>query len=94
MAEQMATGARLVSIAQASDNNPPIYRAFAAHYRDAGRRGHLHDQPAGDSYLCELDGLSYVVLQNASGVLAVYRVLPTGRLKGLRRSPREFGEAA
>jgi hypothetical protein len=35
-------------------------------------------------------GLSYVVLRNARGLLAVYRVRNDGMLKGLKRWPAEI----
>ena len=79
-------------LAQATDNEPLISRAFAAYFRSAARQGTIAAQPANDSYLCERDGKQYVVLHNVNGVLAVYRVRTSGILKELRRWPKEIEE--
>lgn len=79
-------------LASASDNEPVINRAFAAYFRSAAREGGAADQPASDSHLCELDGRQYVVLVNAGGVLAVYRVRTDGILKAMKRWPKELEE--
>lgn len=68
-------------------------RAMAAYYRSAGDGAMQPSQPD----LVEHEGLSYVVLQNTHGILAVYRVrVVNGQpvLKGLKRWPKEFGTAA
>lgn len=78
-------------LAQATDNDPLISRAFAAYFRSAAREGiPSPDMPANDSHLCELGGKRYVVLHNVNGVLAVYRVRNDGVLKGLKRWPKEL----
>ena len=59
-------------------------RAFTAYFR---RHGELADQPANTSGVVEHEGLQYVVLHNANGVLAVYRVTNRGQLKHLTRWP-------
>jgi hypothetical protein len=77
-------------VAQATDNEPLINRAFAAHFRSAARQDVIADQPANTSYLAELDGKQYVVLENVNGVMRVYRVRNDGILKELRRWPKEL----
>lgn len=77
-------------VAQATDNDPLINRAFAAHCRACARMGALADQPANTSHRCSLDGKEYVVLENANGVLRVYRVRNDGILKELKRWPKEL----
>jgi hypothetical protein len=78
-------------------------RAFAAYYRtegdanartegDANARTEgdanaVVDQPADTSGVVEHEGKTYVVLHNARGTLAVYRVRNSGLLKRLRRWP-------
>lgn len=65
-------------------------RAIAAYYRSA-RGGEILDQPSsGASGVTEHEGKEYVILRNVNGVLAVYRVRPSGALKGLRRWPKEL----
>lgn len=69
-------------------------RAIAAYYRSRTRSGaEIIDQPSTDSGVTGQDGLTYAVLQNASGTLAVYRVRGSGALKELRRWPREVAHA-
>ena len=66
-------------------------RAYAAWFRGARRQGHSADQPSESrSSIDEHDGKQYVVLRNAAGTLAVYRVRNDGVLKGLKRWPREL----
>lgn len=79
-----------ISIATATDHDPIIDRAFAAWFREADRHGAVVDIPANTSYRTEIDGKEYVVLENCNGILAVYRVRTTGRLKYLRRWPAEL----
>ena len=57
---------------------------MAAWFRSGG-----NDQPSTESGVLEHDGRDYVVLHNASGTMAVYRVLPKGTLKNLKRPPRD-----
>ncbi|HEX6524515.1 MAG TPA: hypothetical protein VF070_31610 [Streptosporangiaceae bacterium] len=80
-------------IASRSDSFDPenlITRAFGAWFRSRSRMGEYSpDQPANTSYLCELDGgRRYVVLQNCKGVMAVYRVRPSGVLREMKRWPK------
>lgn len=77
-------------LASASSNEPLINRALAAYFRSAARGGGVPDQPSADSHLCELDGRQYVVLVNARGILAVYRVRTDGILKAMKRWPKEL----
>jgi len=78
-------------IAQAKDNERVIDRAFAAWFRAGKRAGATSpDIPANDSYLCELAGRRYVILQNINGIMAVYRVKTNGILREMRRWPREL----
>jgi hypothetical protein len=80
-------------LAEARGNDPLIVRAMSAYYRQGHREG-LTDQqitiPANTSFLAETGGKRYVVLENANGVLAVYRVRNDGVLKGLKRWPKEL----
>jgi hypothetical protein len=80
-------------LAEARDNDPLLVRAMSAYYRQGRREGHTDEQitiPANSSFLAELGGKRYVVLENVNGVLAVYRVRNDGVLKGLKRWPREL----
>lgn len=70
--------------------NNIVSRAFAAYFSRAAREGWIADQPSNYSDLHKVDDREYVVLENVSGILAVYRVRPNGRLKYLRRIPREL----
>lgn len=69
------------------DEDDALRRAFAAHFRTGGV-----DQPSNTSGVEEHDGRFYVVLRGGRGPgpLRVYRVLPGGKLKGLRRWPKEI----
>lgn len=72
--------------------DPLVRRAFAAYYRSGSAGGSL-PEPASTSFLGELDGKQYVVLENMNGILAVYRVRTyDGILKRLKRWPTELGE--
>jgi len=62
-------------------------RAFAAYYRTEGDANAVVDQPTDTSGVVEHEGKTYVVLHNARGTLAVYRVRNSGLLKRLRRWP-------
>jgi hypothetical protein len=73
--------------------NDLLGRAFSAYFARAAREGWIPDQPANYSDVREVDGREYVVLENVRGVLAVYRVRTNGRLKYLRRWPRELARS-
>jgi hypothetical protein len=60
-------------------------RAFAAYFK-AGAT----DQPSNQSGVEVVGGLKYVHLRSAGRTLAVYRVENVGRLKRLRRWPKEL----
>ena len=60
-------------------------RAFAAYFRTGGS-----DQPAKESGVMVVNGKRYVHLFSTRGTLAVYRVENIGRLKRLRRWPKEL----
>ena len=63
--------------------NPELERrALSAYYR----YGHFPAQPGSVEYV-ELDERHYVLLRNADGILAVYRVRTRGQLKRLTRWP-------
>jgi hypothetical protein len=63
-------------------------RAFAAYFRSGGT-----EQPSeSGSGVEEHAGKMYVVLRNASGLLACYRVRNDGKLKLLRRLPSMISE--
>ena len=82
-------------LAEAKDNEPLIRRAFAAYYRAGHREGYTDEQiniPANTSYLADVGGKQYVVLENVNGILAVYRVRISGLLKELKRWPGELDE--
>jgi hypothetical protein len=64
----------------------PGKRALAAYFRKVGPVGDIPSQP--DEIVVK--GKSYVVLSNINGILAVYRILNNGLLKGLRRWPSEI----
>lgn len=67
-------------------------RALAAYFRSltGGPGAVLSQQPTGQPIVRELAGKQYVVLRNAGGVLAVYRVRNDGMLKRLKRWPAEL----
>lgn len=65
-----------------------IRRAFAAHFRASSEGQPL--QPSKDSDVRTVEGKTYVVLRNVSGILKVYRVRNDGMLKGLKRWPSEL----
>lgn len=64
-----------------------IRRAMAAYFR-AGNTG----QPGQGSEVRDIEGRRYAVLRDADGVLAVYRLTSQGKLRVLRRWPREVKE--
>jgi hypothetical protein len=57
-------------------------RAKAAWFRSGGEA-----EPGAESGVVAHGGLTYVVLRNVSGILAVYRVKNDGLLRRLRRWP-------
>ena len=61
-----------------------VKRAIAAYVRTSEAAS--PEMPS-DSGVAELDGKTYVILENASRILAVYRVRNDGMLKRLRRWP-------
>ena len=65
-----------------------IRRAFAAYFRSGANQ--QPDASASNTVVHE--GKTYVVLTNVNGILAVYRVLNDGGLKGLRRWPKGVEE--
>jgi hypothetical protein len=68
-------------------------RAFAAWFKEAKRTGvHSPDQPANTSGRRKLAGRDYVVLENISGTMAVYRVRTDGILKRLKRWPAKLDQ--
>jgi hypothetical protein len=73
--------------ANRSFKGDPIDRAFAAYFRTEGAYA---AQPSNHSDVQEHAGKEYVVLRNVNGILAVYRIRPSGELKRLRRWPTEL----
>ena len=65
-----------------------IRRAFAAQFRASSEGPPL--QPSKDSDVRTVEGKTYVVLRNTSGIMRVYRVRNDGMLKGLKRWPSEL----
>ena len=59
-----------------------VGRAITAWFRSGA-----DDQPSNTSWVETYGGRNYVVLENVSGVLAVYRVRPDGRLRRMLRAP-------
>jgi hypothetical protein len=57
-------------------------RAFCAYFHAGGM-----DQPSKYSGLRSHEGRDYVVLENCNGILAVYQVTPSGRLRALEEWP-------
>jgi len=64
-------------------------RAFKAYFK---RFGECADQPSSDVGFFEIAGKDYVVLSNVNGILAVYRICNDGRLKFLKKYPKEIAE--
>jgi hypothetical protein len=64
-----------------------LTRAMHAFFVAARKNGLMFDQPSNSSGVQEFAGKRYVILQNANGVLAIYRVRNDGMLKRLRRWP-------
>ena len=67
------------------DNPELIRRAYAVWFR----RGETV-RPTHDSAHARVYGLEYVALLGRIGILAVYRVRPTGALKRLKQWPAEL----
>jgi hypothetical protein len=61
----------------------PVDRAFRAYARQCERENAIYQQPAHYSGIRQHGGRRYVVLENMHGVLAVYRVMPSGRIRQL-----------
>ncbi len=67
-------------------------RAMAAYFRSASATGGVVMQPSSPEDV-KVNGLHYIVLANANGILAVYRVRIVNDepvLKGLKRWPKEL----
>jgi len=64
-------------------------RALAAYFR-AGNT----EQPSGSIMRYTVGGKDYVVLDNANGILAVYRLKTDGKLKSMKRWPEVLDEIA
>jgi len=64
-------------------------RAFKAYFK---RFGEYAAQPSSDVDFFEIAGKNYVVLSNVNGILAVYRIYNDGRLKFLKKYPKEISE--
>jgi len=69
-------------------DNDLLMRAMAAFFRSCGEDGAPQQPSASASHVRSFEGKTYVMLNNANGVLAVYRVKPDGILKRLRRWPK------
>ncbi len=67
------------------DDAAATRRAFAAYFRSGG-----FDQPSGASGVVTHGGKVYVHLHSGTRTLAVYRVRNDGRLKALRKPPKEL----
>jgi hypothetical protein len=63
-----------------------IQRAMAAFVKYGGR----HFRASTDSDVEEIGGKLHAILRNARGIIAVYRYKPDGRLRRLRRWPKEI----
>jgi len=64
-----------------------ITRAMSAYFKALKSTEGVQMQPSNGSGVEVVGGLSYVVLRNVGGVLAVYRVRNDGVLKRLKRWP-------
>ncbi|WP_435501445.1 hypothetical protein [Variovorax sp. LT1R20] len=62
---------------------------MAAYFRTGGDQ-----QPSSASRVAELDGHTYVILSNVTGLLAIYRHRNDGQLKRLKRWPVELSVAS
>jgi len=82
-----AIGARLLHLCDPGQtinviNEAVVLRAIKAYFKAGGTQ-----QPSNDSAAQEAGALTYVVLRNVTGTLAVYRVRRDGALKRLKRWP-------
>ena len=73
-----------------------VCRALSAWFRGGRSRGEerLYPSETLSQQVILPDGKQYVLLANSSGVLAVYRIRPSGLLRWLRRWPKEVEVAA
>lgn len=62
-----------------------VLRAISAYFKFGGS-----DMPSNNSRMEEVKGKRYAVLNNAKGILAVYRIRNDGKLKSLKRYPKEL----
>jgi hypothetical protein len=70
-------------------------RACNAYLRLRSRDGARAMQPSRGATTVERIGdITYVAVRNSYELLAVYKVLPSGRLKGLEDWPEQLGERA
>jgi hypothetical protein len=69
-----------------------IERAHARYWRD--RDGACTDAPLSGGEVVERKGVTYVVLANGNGPLAIYRETPTGKLKELKWDGEIFARIA
>jgi hypothetical protein len=67
------------------DETALLNRAFAAYFRSNGNSASI---PSNFSSVRRHGGRFYVVLENITGILGVYRVRNDGILKGLKRWPK------
>jgi hypothetical protein len=70
------------------DDDNVMRRSLAAYFRSASSLGILMQPSQGDSGVQNHAGLSYAVLRNGGGILAVYRITNAGQLKRLKRWPK------
>jgi hypothetical protein len=66
----------------------PVDRAFRAYARACERENAICQQPANTSGIRQHGGRRYVVLENGNGILAVYRLAPSGRIQRLADWPK------
>jgi len=71
------------------DDPAIVRRAFVAWYSADEDQAPGHPSPAASHHV-RLAGHEYVVLRDANSLLAVYRLRNDGKLKRLRRWPREL----
>ena len=67
-----------------------LTRARAAYFRAAAQQLGVPLEPSKDSGVETAGEKAYVVLRNVNGILAVYRVRNDGKLKALKRWPKEL----